>query len=243
MNERKGKAATMSLLLVFTIAAVGALAGAEEEPENADVTSAQTADADAAADPGSPTADVGVHGDATDGDADAAVDTAPEIPPEKIAAGRKAFVKVARVLQSPRCMNCHPNGDRPLQTDESRPHTMNISRKSVKAGLDCSTCHRNRNSEAYGVEGGPPGAPHWGLPPEDTPMIFEGRTVTELCKQLKDPERNGGKDLDALLHHVAEDPLVLWGWNPGGDRTKPPLSHDQFVAAFTKWVQSAAACP
>ena len=38
-------------------------------------------------------------------------------PPTSPEAGKKAFLDVARVLQSPRCMNCHPVGDAPLQTD------------------------------------------------------------------------------------------------------------------------------
>ena len=158
-------------------------------------------------------------------------------------AGARAFLQVAEVLQSPRCMNCHPNGDRPLQTDESTPHKMNVSRKSEAAGLKCATCHREQNSEALGVKGGPPGAPNWHLPPADTPMIFQGRSPAELCVQLKDPDQNGGKTLDELLHHVTEDPLVLWGWNPGGDRTKPPLTHAEFVRHFEVWVASDGACP
>ena len=35
-----------------------------------------------------------------------------------------AFKKVYAVLQSPRCMNCHPSGDIPLQGDDSRLHAM-----------------------------------------------------------------------------------------------------------------------
>ena len=54
------------------------------------------------------------------------------------AAGARAFATVARVLQSPRCQNCHPAGDRPLQGDRGRPHRMNISRTSVAAGLTTS---------------------------------------------------------------------------------------------------------
>ncbi len=157
--------------------------------------------------------------------------------------GAAAFVNIAQVLQHPRCMNCHPTGDRPLQTDESRPHAMNISRKSEAAGLECSACHATQNSDEIGIVGGPPGAPNWHLPPEDTPMIFEGLTPTQLCEQLKRPKDTGGKDLAALLEHVSHDALVLWGWNPGGDRTKPPLSHEQFVAAFQTWVDSGGACP
>lgn len=159
------------------------------------------------------------------------------------AAGRRAFVDVARVLQSPRCRNCHPAGDRPLQTDAGRPHRMNISRRSVDAGLACATCHQDRNAEAVGVAGGPPGAPHWGLPPAGTPMVFEDRSARALCEQLRDPVHTGGRDLPALLHHVREDPLVLWAWSPGGDRTVPPLSHEAFVAAFSTWVASGGACP
>ncbi len=157
--------------------------------------------------------------------------------------GKEAWSDVYAVLMSPRCMNCHPAGDRPLQTDDSKPHAMNVSRKSVENGLDCSTCHAEKNADELGVDGGPPGAPHWGLPDEDMPLVFEGRSEIELCEQLKRPGDNGYKTLDQLRHHVAEDALVLWGWEPGGDRTKPPLSHDEFVAAFDAWVASGGACP
>lgn len=145
--------------------------------------------------------------------------------------GAKAFVEVAKVLQSPRCMNCHPAGDRPLQTDASTPHKMNVSRTGEAAGLECATCHREKNSEALGVPGGPPGAPNWHLPPRDMPMVFEGLTAARLCAQLKDPNRNGHKTLAQLLHHVSEDPLVLWGWNPGGNRHETTTQPRRFRAA------------
>jgi len=159
------------------------------------------------------------------------------------AAGARAFADVARVLQSPRCRNCHPAGNAPLQTDAGRPHRMNITRLSADAGLPCGTCHQERNSEALGIAGGPPGAPHWQLPPAETPMVFEGRSVTALCEQLRDPARNGKRTLAQLLEHVSSDPLVLWGWKPGGKRTVPPLPHRDFVAAFRTWVDSGGACP
>ncbi len=161
----------------------------------------------------------------------------------QIAAGKRAFVDVAKVLQSPRCRNCHPIGDAPLQGDSGRRHAMFISRASTEAGLPCATCHQTRNSEAVGVAGGPPGAPSWDLPPKAFPMVFQGKTVTALCEQLRDPERNHGKTLAQLLDHVAHDALVLWGWSPGGQRTKPPLAHDAFVAAFATWVAGGGACP
>ncbi len=43
----------------------------------------------------------------------------------------KAFMGVYKVLTSPRCMNCHPAGDIPLQGDDSHLHTMGAQR-----GLD-----------------------------------------------------------------------------------------------------------
>jgi hypothetical protein len=74
-------------------------------------------------------------------------------------------------------------------------------------------------------------------------MVFEGKSPRELCEQLNDPAQTGGRDLDALLHHVSEDALVKWGWDPGGARTTPPLSHAAFVKAFRTWVESGGACP
>ena len=165
------------------------------------------------------------------------------LPRTTLAAGQAGFVEIARVLQSPRCMNCHPAGDRPLHGDDSRDHAQNISRRSVAAGVACTTCHQARNAETIGVANGPPGAPGWNLPPAATPMVFQGKTAGELCRQLKDPAQNGGKNLAQLVEHVTSDPLVLWGWAPGKGRTLPPLPHDQFVAVFRDWVASGAACP
>jgi hypothetical protein len=168
----------------------------------------------------------------------ASADTAPG--PD---AGKQAFVAVARVLQSPRCVNCHPAGDAPLQGDRARKHAMNITRASVEAGVACNTCHQEKNSEAIGIPGGPPGAPKWDLPPRETPMVFQNRSLRALCEQLKDPEQNGHKQMAALIEHVEHDPLVLWGWQPGGKRTVPPLDHARFVAAFKTWAAAGAVCP
>ena len=161
----------------------------------------------------------------------------------KLEAGKRGFLAVVTVLQSPRCVNCHPAGDRPMQGDQGKPHAQNISRRSVAAGVPCTTCHQQRNSELVGVAGGPPGAPGWGLPPAEQPMVFQGKSPTALCEQLRDPKQTHGKDLAALLDHVTHVPLVRWGWEPGGGRTLPPLDHAAFVAAFTAWVASSGACP
>jgi hypothetical protein len=74
-------------------------------------------------------------------------------------------------------------------------------------------------------------------------MVFQGKTPGEIARQLKDPKQNGGKTLEELLRHVSEDKLVLWGWDPGDGRTKPPLSHDEFVRKMREWVEKGAAAP
>lgn len=160
----------------------------------------------------------------------------PPVAPEAEAVA--AFTQVASVLQHPRCMNCHPAGDVPLQGDASLPHTMQIRRTSPAVGLPCSTCHREQGLDLPNL---PPASPHWRLPPAN--QVFEGRSLGELCRQLNDPTRTGGRDLAALLAHVSHDELVLWGWTPGGGRSVPPLSHEAFVAAFGTWVAAGGPCP
>ena len=44
------------------------------------------------------------------------------------AASRAAFLEVYKVLMHPRCMNCHPTGDVPLQGDDSHLHAQNVQR-------------------------------------------------------------------------------------------------------------------
>ena len=74
-------------------------------------------------------------------------------------------------------------------------------------------------------------------------MVFQGLSPSALCAQLKDPLRNGHRSMDQLVEHVSHDPLVLWGWNPGGKRTLPPMDHASFANAFKTWAASGGACP
>jgi hypothetical protein len=150
------------------------------------------------------------------------------------------FMPIARVLQSPRCQNCHPSGDAPHVGDFGRLHRMNVSRTSAESGLPCATCHRSQNAQ---FEHGPPGVPNWHMPPREHPMPFEGLTPRALCEQLKDPAKNGGKSLQDLHEHFAGDPLVLWGWNPGPGRTKPPITHADLVTHVDRWIAKGGPCP
>ena len=153
-----------------------------------------------------------------------------------------AFMKVYQVLMSPRCMNCHPSGNVPLQGDDNHLHTMLPQRgrdgKGVYA-MKCANCHQPENTPGMHT---PPGNPNWHLPPADMKMVFQGKTPHELAKQLVDPKRNGQKNMAKLIEH-ADDGLVLSGWNPGEVRTLPPMSHDEFKKYWLAWIKNGAYAP
>lgn len=166
----------------------------------------------------------------------------PGAPKKDSAISARAFMKVYKVLMSPRCLNCHPSGDVPLQGDDSHLHTMLPRRGKDGKGLyamKCTNCHQPENSPG---PNSPPGNPTWHLPPSDMKMVFQGKTAHQLAKQLVDPKRNGHKNMDQLLEHVS-DSLVVWGWSPGEGRTKPPLSYEEFKTEWIKWIETGAYAP
>ena len=154
----------------------------------------------------------------------------------------KAFMDVYQVLMSPRCMNCHPSGDTPLQGDDSHIHSMLPRRgkdgKGVYA-MKCSNCHQPTNLEGLNK---PPGHPDWHLPPSNMKMVFEGKTPNQLAKQLVNPKTNGNKTLKQLIEH-ADDGLVKVGWDMGEGRPAPPISHAEFKKAWITWIENGAYAP
>jgi outer membrane protein assembly factor BamB/mono/diheme cytochrome c family protein len=201
-----------------------------------------------------------------------------EPPGEPRTGGTPEWQAIYSVLTCPRCINCHPGPqgdpqllpgpawafDYPRQADDRHPHLYGVVRgaetdnegKPDNKGAPytrCETCHGTENNPTTGI----PGAKHedgtvaWQLAPKE--MAWEsapGMSMTgaELCAQLKDPARNGGRDLEALLVHMETEPLVLWAWNPGtrpnGEaRTTPPLSHEDLVTTFEAWINAGAPCP
>jgi hypothetical protein len=150
------------------------------------------------------------------------------------------FQEAAKVLQHPRCVNCHPRGDRPMQTDQMRPHEPLVVRGANGHGapaLACKTCHGDANYEAARV----PGDPHWHLAPLS--MAWEGLSVGAICEQIKDPKRNGNRTIAGILEHVTTDSLVKWGWSPGGGRTPAPGTNAEFGELLRAWADAGAHCP
>jgi cytochrome c5 len=159
------------------------------------------------------------------------------------AAAQAAFHRAWTVFNSPRCRNCHPSGDAPLQGDDGHVHIQDVKRGSDGKGvygMKCSTCHQAANLPGANM---PPGNPKWSLPPANMKMVIQGESAGQFCRQLKDPAQNGHRTLAQIIEHVSADDLVGWGWNPGDGRTLPPLDRPEFVAAMKAWVDNGAACP
>lgn len=153
-----------------------------------------------------------------------------------------AFKEVYKVLMHPRCMNCHPAGNVPLQNDDSHLHTMLPKRGKDGHGLyamKCSNCHQPANTPGVRT---PPGNPKWALPPADMKMVFQNKSARELALQIMDYNRNGHKSKAQLLEH-ARDTLVKWGWNPGEGRSLPPLNYQEFVKVWDTWINTGGYAP
>jgi hypothetical protein len=150
------------------------------------------------------------------------------------------FSELGKVLTHPRCVNCHPAGDRPRQGEEGRLHQPPVERGADGHGLAsmrCSICHQQSNFDPGRV----PGHPQWHLAPRE--MAWEGKTLGEICTQIKDPKRNGGRSLEELVHHIATDTLVGWAWSPGFGRQPAPGTQKEAGALVEAWVKTGAACP
>jgi len=157
-------------------------------------------------------------------------------------ASENAFLQVYKVFMSPRCMNCHPAGDVPLNGDDNHLHPQGVKRGADGKGLyalKCANCHQTQNTPGLNM---PPGAEDWHLPAANMKLVFQGKTAHELAMQMKDPKTNGGKSPHDLIEHMKTD-LVKWGWHPGEGRTTPPLSYTEFYNKFKEWIDKGAVVP
>lgn len=166
-------------------------------------------------------------------------------------AGLEAWDRIHAVVSHPRCANCHVDAANiPLWTDGqvTRPHGMNIRAGDSRIGaelLPCQTCHVT--STLPNVT--PHAAPHAGLDWQLAPVEFlwTGKTTGEICAQMRDPERNGGRDGDGLiehiLHDVGEDGFIAWGFDPGPGRDPAPGTLQAHLDDTINWVAASMPCP
>jgi hypothetical protein len=162
------------------------------------------------------------------------------------ARSRALFDEAAKVITSPRCLNCHPASDRPTQGNDLHPHLPFATRGEGGVGVPGNTCRECHTDVNFSLKEAAsyrsiPGNPRWGLAPIE--MAWQGKTVREICQQLKNPSRNGGRDL-ALIHaHTAGDDLVAWGWQPGEGRDPAPGTQQLFGDLIQAWIDTGAECP
>ena len=91
------------------------------------------------------------------------------------------FEEAGKVIQHPRCVNCHPAGDRPLQGMDMHKHQPPVSRGESDIGMPgmmCGTCHGAENVEIIGQAAdlkSIPGHPLWHVAPIE--MAWEGKSL------------------------------------------------------------------
>lgn len=157
------------------------------------------------------------------------------------------FVEMGKVIMHPRCLNCHPVDPSPRQGMEMRLHEPPVVRGPDNfgpEGMKCDTCHSDQNVKVMAQTDdikSIPGHPKWHLAPPE--MAWVGKSLKEICEQIKDEKRNGGMSMKEMEHHMAEDTLVGWGWNPGEGREPVPGTQKQFGELFKAWVKTGAVCP
>lgn len=144
------------------------------------------------------------------------------IPPSSAteAEGLAAWDRIHEVARHPRCANCHTGpSDRPMWSGpsygETRPHGMNIRAGESRIGaehLPCQACHTTTTEDRDDANATPHAAPRvamsWQLAPVEAHWF--GRSSVEICEQLRDPERNGGRDMMALAEHLGHDLILHW---------------------------------
>jgi hypothetical protein len=125
---------------------------------------------------------------------------------------------------------------------------MNIHGGESRIGAEtiaCSTCHMTST-----LPNDPAPAPlragiDWQLAP--VAFIWFGKSGAEICAQLKDPKRNGGRDAVGLLEHLRHDAslngFIPRGWAPGAGRTTPPGTFESHVEDMALWGAAGQPCP
>jgi hypothetical protein len=93
-----------------------------------------------------------------------------------------ADIRAWTVVASPRCRNCHPCGDAPLQGDDGHACIQDVKRGSDGKGvygMKCNTCHTVANLPGANM---PPGNPRWSLPPANMKMVIQGEAAGQFCR-------------------------------------------------------------
>ena len=89
------------------------------------------------------------------------------------------FQEAGKVLPHPRCVNCHPRGDRPLQTDRcGRISRWWCAAPTAMARRGCNA--RPAITTRISIRRACPGNPQWHLAPIS--MAWQGKSLGEICR-------------------------------------------------------------
>jgi hypothetical protein len=167
--------------------------------------------------------------------------------------GLEAWKRIEAVVTHPRCANCHVDAAAvpiwtPAGETTSRTHGMNIHGGMSRHGaelLSCTTCHVTSTAPNDAAPTPPHAGIDWQLAP--VAFIWYGKSGAEICSQMKDPHRNGGRDGVGLLEHLRHDAslngFIPRGWAPGAGRSTPPGTFEDHVRDTAKWVAAGEPCP
>ncbi len=162
--------------------------------------------------------------------------------------GMQAWLRIYEVASHPRCSNCHVGADnRPMWSGPSygtaRPHGMNVNAGESRIGAEyvlCSSCHAYREGVNDAPHAAPQVAMNWQLAPVEAEWF--GKSSQDICNQLRDPARNGGRDFAELASHLDHDLILHWAWNPGGGRQPAPYSLQDHVNDVLAWGVAGYPC-
>jgi hypothetical protein len=155
--------------------------------------------------------------------------------------------KIDEVFSHPRCANCHVGPDNvPMWSGASygpkaRPHGMNINGGQSRIGAEsiaCGTCHASPNSA---LPHGAPGAEEWLLAPVE--MQWFRTPSVDICAQIKDPSRNGGRTLAAVAEHVERDRLVHWDGLRDSEESPRPILRPSSLSSSNSGPRQARLAP
>lgn len=167
--------------------------------------------------------------------------------------GLANWQKFYEIASHPRCANCHVGADNlPMWSGPSygkaRRHGMNINAGPSRIGaetLACSTCHTTLTKpdpRANAIPHAPPKvAMSWQLAPVEAAWF--GKSSAYICRQLKDPERNGDRSIRDIAAHLDHDLILHWAWQPGGNRQPAPYSLQDAMDFLMKWAAAGTPCP
>jgi hypothetical protein len=157
---------------------------------------------------------------------------------------KAAFMEMAKVLTHPRCLNCHPQGDSPTQGEAMVAHEPPVTRGTSGMGtpaMRCTTCHSDANVPLVEGAGSIPGAPAWQLAPPS--LAWQGKSVREICEQIKDLTRSGGPSLQEIAERNSTDAVTGWAFAPGEGRTPAPGTQAELGRQTQAWIDNGAHCP